>query len=103
MKCKLVVIQPKLNRPQLFLIQLLILQHFVSIPLDGEHLQNRILKIIAIVGIGGDKLFKTLIAAVLCPGILTPSTPDTTLLTTSGADIVLACFGIRNKIWSSTL
>ena len=35
---------------------------------------------------------------MFCPGILTPSAPDTALLTTGGADIVLARFGIRNEI-----
>ena len=95
---KSVIIQPKLNRPQFFLIQLLIFQYLMLIPLDGEYLQNGILKIIAIVGIGGDKLLEALIAAVLCSGVLTPSAPDTALLTAGGADIVLARFGICNKI-----
>ena len=67
---KSVIIQPKLNRPQFFLIQLLILQYFVPIPFDGEYFQNGILKIIAIVSIGGDKLLEALVAAVQSGGFL---------------------------------
>ena len=95
---KSVIIQPKLNRPQFFLIQLLIFQYLMLIPLDGKYLQNRILEIVAIVSIGGDKLFETLVAAVLCSGILAPSAPDTALLTAGGADIMFACFSICNEI-----
>ena len=70
------------------------------IPLDGKYLQNRILEIVAIVSIGGDKLLEALVAAVLCPGILAPPPPDTALFAAGRADIVLAGFGIRNKIHS---
>lgn len=78
----LVIIQSKLNRPQLFLIQLLVFQYLLLVPLKRKHLKNRILKIIAIIRIGGDKLYKALITAVFCSHVLTPSTPDTTFQAT---------------------
>jgi len=70
----------------------------MSVPLNREHLQNRKLKMAAIIIIGGDKLSETLITAVLCSGVLDPSSPDTALFAACRTDILLACLDIGDEI-----
>ena len=65
-----------------------------------EYFKDRILEVVTVFRISIDQLNKTLISAVLCPGIFTPSTPNTTLFTAGGADIMLSRFFVRYQIYT---
>ena len=66
------------------------------------YLENRVLKIVAIVSIVGNKLLKALIAVVFRLGAFAPQSLDTILFATGGADIALTRFGICNMLMIHT-